>query len=65
MTTRPPRFGHLDEILAQNAKTENKISVGHCLIPLGMGLMPHYSVVCWDYKPRSILAIDTFGLAWY
>ena len=30
---------------AQVVKAENTISVGHCVIPLGKGLVPHCSVV--------------------
>ena len=30
---------------AQVVKVENTISVGHCVIPLGKGLVPHCSVV--------------------
>ena len=30
---------------AQVVKAENTISVGHCVVPLGKGLVPHCSVV--------------------
>ena len=48
---------------AQKVKAENTISVGHCVIPLGKGLVPHCSGFEWDYKPRSILATHAFDLA--
>ena len=39
------RVGAKLTVEAQVVKAENTISVGHCVIPLGKGLVPHCSVV--------------------
>ena len=39
---------------------ENMISVGHCVIPPGNGLVPQ--LFGCDFKPRSILATQAFDL---
>ena len=39
------RVGANISVEAQVVKAENTISVGHCVIPLGKGLVPHCSVV--------------------
>ena len=39
------RVGAKLTVEAQEVKAENTISVGHCVIPFGKGLVPHCSVV--------------------
>ena len=45
---------------AQEAKAEDMIYVGHCVIPLDNLIAQSFG---WDYKPRSILATHAFDLA--